>query len=192
MDEKSKKYINIFYFTIFIVLISSLFFYRNSFLEKNKTDEVKIENQISKVKNGIENKRKDGLNKIDETRNKISEIKIKNRIYKVEIRNTEEGRREGLSNTNSDYLCDSSKQDTSNYTGCGLLFAWYSEGERIIWMKDMNYPINIYWLNKDMKIVHSEYNVATSTYNKANTKSSKIFGKGVHNAQYVLETKVYK
>lgn len=146
MDEESKKYINIFYFIVFIVLLVSLFFYKNSFLEKNKKE--------------------------------INNIKIKDRIYKVEIRNTDEGRKQGLSNTKHNYLCDD----------CALLFAWDNEGERTMWMKDMNYPIDIYWLDKNKQIVHAEYNVATSTYNKNNPRSLKIFGRGIYNAQYVLET----
>ncbi len=154
MDEKSKKYINIFYFIIFITLIISFVFYKNSFLEKNK---LKINNE-----------------------NEIRRIKINNKIYKVEIRDTAEGRNQGLSNTKHDYLCDS----------CALLFVWDSEAERTIWMKDMNYPIDIYWMNKDMQIIHSEYNVATSTYNKINPRDSIIFGKGIYNVQYALETKV--
>ena len=114
------------------------------------------------------------------TQKEINSIKIKNKIYKVEIRNTEEGRRRGLSNTKHNYLCDD----------CALLFVWESEGERTMWMKDMNYPIDMYWLNKNMQIVHSEYNVATSTYIKNNERSSQLFGKGIYNAQYVLETRV--
>ena len=61
-----------------------------------------------------------------------------------------------------------------------------------MWMKDMNYSIDMYWLNKDMQIVHSKYNVATNTYNKADPNSSIIFGKGIYDAKYVLETKAYK
>lgn len=163
MDERSKKYINIFYFLIGVVLLVSFVLYkkftptptlpqgegaRNSILEKNK--------------------------------NEINNIKIGSKIYKVEIRNTEEGRRRGLSNTKHDYLCDD----------CALLFVWESGGERTMWMKDMNYPIDMYWLDKNKQVIHTEYNVAISTYNKNNERSSQLFGKGIYNAQYVLETKI--
>ena len=162
MDGNSKKYINIFYFIVFIIIVISFVLYK-------KFTPTPTLPQGEGARNSILEK------------NRIDEVKIGNKIYKVEIRDTEEGRREGLSNTSHNYLCDS----------CGLLFVWESEGERTMWMKDMNYPIDMYWLNKNMQIVHSEYNVATSTYIKNNERSSQLLGKGVYNTQYVLETKVH-
>ncbi len=172
MDEKSKKYINIFYFIVFIIIVISFVLYK-------KFTPTPTLPQGEGARNSILEK------------NRIDEIKIGNKIYKVEIRNTEEGRREGLSNTNIDYLCGPSEDaDGIKYAGCGLLFVWDSEGERTMWMKDMNYPIDMYWLDKNKQIVHSEYNVATSTYYKNNERSSQLFGKGIYNAKYVLETRV--
>ena len=68
--------------------------------------------------------------------NKI--IKIENRDYTIlqrDIRDNDKGRRDGLSGTNIDYLCD----------GCAMLFSWPNDDskERLIWMKDMNYNIDI-------------------------------------------------
>jgi uncharacterized protein len=48
--------------------------------------------------------------------------------------------------------------------GVVKLFAFGSAGEQSIWMKDMNYPIDIMWLAKDGKIVHIEENVSPDTY----------------------------
>ena len=58
----------------------------------------------------------------------------------------------GLSNT--PYLPD----------GIVKLFAFGAEGEHSIWMKDMNYPIDIMWVEKSGGIVHIKQNVAPETY----------------------------
>ncbi len=55
-----------------------------------------------------------------------------------------------------------------------------------IWMKDMNYPIDIVWLNDDRTVVHMEENVAPSTYDEANPSESTIFRSDVP-ARYVIE-----
>lgn len=44
------------------------------------------------------------------------------------------------------------------------LFVFGTEGEHAIWMKDMNYAIDIIWVTKEGKIVHIENNVAPDTY----------------------------
>jgi uncharacterized protein len=47
------------------------------------------------------------------------------------------------------------------------LFAFGVAGEHSIWMKDMNYPIDIMWLDKTGLIVHIEENVSPETYPKS-------------------------
>ena len=116
--------------------------------------------------------------------NKI--IKIESREYTIlqrDIRDNDKGRRDGLSGTNIDYLCD----------GCAMLFSWPNDDskERLIWMKDMNYNIDIYWLDQYMNVIHKENNVATSSYNSTHPELSIIYGRG-YKAVYVLETKVHK
>ena len=44
------------------------------------------------------------------------------------------------------------------------LFAFGSTGKHSIWMKDMNYPIDIIWLDESGKIVHIVENVSPDTY----------------------------
>lgn len=44
------------------------------------------------------------------------------------------------------------------------LFVFGAAGEHSIWMKDMNYPIDILWVAKEGEIVHIEENVAPETY----------------------------
>lgn len=46
----------------------------------------------------------------------------------------------------------------------GMLFIFETEGHYGIWMKDMNFPIDIAWLNKDKKIIYIESNVNPDTY----------------------------
>lgn len=48
--------------------------------------------------------------------------------------------------------------------GVVKLFAFGAEGEHGIWMKDMNYPIDIIWVAKSGVIVHIEKEVSPETY----------------------------
>ena len=48
--------------------------------------------------------------------------------------------------------------------GIVKLFAFGAEGEQSIWMKDMNYPIDIIWVAKDGKILYIKDSVSPDTY----------------------------
>lgn len=48
----------------------------------------------------------------------------------------------------------------------GLLFIFDEPGNYGFWMKDMKFPIDIAWIDKNKQIIHIESNVATSTYPK--------------------------
>lgn len=48
----------------------------------------------------------------------------------------------------------------------GMLFVFEKEGNYGFWMKDMNFPIDIAWLDKDKKIIYVEKNVSPETYPK--------------------------
>ena len=151
--EKQRLYLNIFYFVIFILIVVAIYF---TFYKK----------EVASSKDLL--------------------IKIENRDYTIlqrDIRDNDKGRRDGLSGTNIDYLCD----------GCAMLFSWPNDDskERLIWMKDMNYNIDIYWLDQYMNVIHKENNVATSSYNSIHPELSTTYGHD-HPAVYVLETKVYK
>jgi uncharacterized membrane protein (UPF0127 family) len=62
----------------------------------------------------------------------------------------------------------------------GLLFIFDKEGSYGFWMKDMNFAIDMVWINKDKKITHIESNVLPETYPKIfNSPSPSL---------YVLET----
>ena len=51
--------------------------------------------------------------------------------------------------------------------GVVKLFAFGTEGEHSIWMKDMNYSLDILWVTKAGEIVHIEENVSPETYPKS-------------------------
>lgn len=82
------------------------------------------------------------------------ELKINDQVLKIEIADEETERIKGLSGR--DTLAENS----------GLLFVFEKEAYYSIWMKEMNFPIDIAWLDKNKKIVHLESNVSPDTYPK--------------------------
>ena len=46
----------------------------------------------------------------------------------------------------------------------GMLFVFDKPGKYGFWMKDMNFPLDIIWLDESGRVVYTEDNVATSTY----------------------------
>lgn len=60
------------------------------------------------------------------------------------------------------------------------LFVFDSAGFHSMWMKDMNYPIDILWVDEGLKIVHIEEAVAPETYPNPFVSNSP--------AKYVIET----
>jgi uncharacterized protein len=63
----------------------------------------------------------------------------------------------------------------------GMLFVFEKEGNHGFWMKDMNFPIDIAWLNKNKLIIHIEKDVLPETYPKVFSPSAPSL--------YVLEAK---
>lgn len=48
----------------------------------------------------------------------------------------------------------------------GMLFPYQEAAERCFWMKDMQFALDILWLNAKKQVVHLEKSVAPSTYPK--------------------------
>lgn len=48
-----------------------------------------------------------------------------------------------------------------------MLFVFQSPGIYKFWMKDMNFPLDIIWLDKDRKVIHIEHNLSPSTDRKS-------------------------
>ncbi len=88
-------------------------------------------------------------------------------IIRLEIVSTKRDRARGLSGRA--YM----PNDT------GMWFIFDKDDYHGIWMKDMNFNIDIIWVDSFMKIVHIEENVSPNTYPKVFTPSRK--------ARYVLE-----
>jgi uncharacterized membrane protein (UPF0127 family) len=61
----------------------------------------------------------------------------------------------------------------------GLLFEFDAAGTHGIWMKDVEFPIDVLWLDNDKKIVHIEANMQPDSYPTV-FRSDEL-------AQYVLE-----
>ena len=83
---------------------------------------------------------------------KKEKIKINNTDITVDISNDNCKRKLGLSGRKS--LSDN----------IGMLFLFEKEGRNGIWMKDMNFPIDIIWFDSDEKIILLEKNIAPETY----------------------------
>ncbi len=61
----------------------------------------------------------------------------------------------------------------------GMLFVFQNSLPNFFWMKDMNFPIDMIWISKDMKVVYIKKNATPESYPNA-------FGPNV-NTKYVLE-----
>lgn len=86
---------------------------------------------------------------------------------RVEIATSEAEQIKGLSNRN--FL----------EKGTGLLFVFDSPGRYGIWMKDMNFPIDILWLDKNYNVVDLRDNVSPDTFPAVFTPKA--------NSMFVLE-----
>lgn len=95
-------------------------------------------------------------------------IEIGDQKLGVYISDTEERREKGLSDFNS------------LPNNLGMLFVFDKPSDYHIWMKDMNFPIDIFWMDENLFIIHIEKNVSPDTYPKIFAPYSV--------ASYVLET----
>lgn len=68
-------------------------------------------------------------------------------VFKTDVADTDAERKQGLSGV--DTLAASE----------GMLFVFPSNDTWSIWMKGMNLPIDIVWLDEDKRVVHTEKNV---------------------------------
>lgn len=114
-------------------------------------------------------KSKESRNHIIPNKENRVNIKINNFQVDAEIADTIKKRAEGLSGKNS----LSEEQ--------GMLFIFSKPGKYSFWMKDMDFPIDIIWINKDLEIVEIKKNIAPDSFPKS-FFSSKL-------SQYVLELK---
>lgn len=88
-------------------------------------------------------------------------IKIRDAIVKVEIADTKEKREKGLSKRKS--------LDENN----GMFFIYYNKEVRTFWMKEMQFPIDIIWVDNDM-IAGIEGNVSPNGESEKRTSTVKV------------------
>lgn len=101
----------------------------------------------------------------------------------VEIADTPEKQEQGLSGKSklNEFVRDQKIRTE------GMLFVFEKPEILNFWMKDMNFDLDMIWLDENLKIVHIEKNALASSYNKNNPSSSTIFTNGNTPAKYVLE-----
>lgn len=101
-------------------------------------------------------------------------MQIKDVTVQASVADTLSARIKGLSDT--PYLPDDVVK----------LFAFGAPGAHSIWMKDMQYPLDIIWTDQAGVIVHIEPDVSPDTYNPAHPRQSRTFGSPV-DAWFVVE-----
>ena len=97
----------------------------------------------------------------------IKYVKLAGQVIKVELATTISEHEQGLSSRQ--------KLDETE----GMLFVFEQAGHHPFWMKDMKFPIDIIWLNENMKVVYIQKDAQPVSYPETFTPSE--------NAQYVLE-----
>ena len=101
-------------------------------------------------------------------KNKTEKIKVGETTINVEVADTVKKQLTGLS-----YRKSLPKDN-------GMLFVFPEEARYGFWMKDMNFPLDIAWIDKNKKIVLIKKNLSPDTY-------PKIFGTSTL-SKFVLET----
>jgi len=97
----------------------------------------------------------------------INFVEIGGQKIKIEIAYTPEMQEKGLSGR---------KEIKENE---GMLFIFKNSGKYPFWMKDMNFPIDIIWLDQDKKIIFFKENVLPNTFPETFVSEKE--------AKYVLE-----
>ncbi len=102
------------------------------------------------------------------TQEKTNYVEISGQKIKVEVVNTPESRAQGLSGRES--LAENE----------GMLFVFDSPSDYSFWMKDMNFSIDMIWIDEDMKITYIKKNATPESYPEG-------FGPKEKTSKYVLE-----
>jgi len=105
--------------------------------------------------------------KIDTVSNGLASFIYNEKTIQLEIAKTEEEKVKGLSGRN---FLEKNK---------GLLFVYDDLDFYGIWMKEMNFPIDIIWLDQNFKVVEIADNVSPNTFPKVFYPSNE--------AKYIIE-----
>lgn len=95
-------------------------------------------------------------------------VRIGDGVFMSQVAKTPEAREKGLGGTSG------LRENES------MLFIFDKDDKWAIWMKDVGYPIDIVWLDKDKKVVHIVKNAPPESYPYDNFTPKE-------NARYVLE-----
>ncbi len=68
--------------------------------------------------------------------------------------------------------------------GAGMLFVWNQESHRSFWMPDMNFPLDMVWLNGDCAVTHITHNAPPQAPGQSQADLPRYT---VDQVQYVLE-----
>ena len=68
--------------------------------------------------------------------------------------------------------------------GTGMLFVWNQESRRSFWMPDMNFPLDLVWLNGDCAVTHITHNAPPQAPGQSQADLPRYT---VDQVQYVLE-----
>lgn len=98
----------------------------------------------------------------------FKDAKIGSQTAVLEVSDTPEKRKLGLSG----------RQFLPQYQG--MLFVFDNSGRQCIWMKDMNFSIDIIWADADKTVTHIEADVSPQTY-------PRTFCGGLAPSRYVIE-----
>lgn len=86
------------------------------------------------------------------SRSNTPTLTVRDASFKVEIKDTDTERQQGLSGR------DNLPEDAS------MLFVFDRTARRCFWMKDMKFAVDIVWLDESKKVVAVEHSVAPETY----------------------------
>lgn len=79
-------------------------------------------------------------------------IHVRDVPLSVRVADTDAERQQGLSGVES------------MHAEKGMIFIFETEGDYLFWMKDMLIPLDIFWINNNLEVVHIEENVKPDSY----------------------------
>lgn len=85
-------------------------------------------------------------------KNEIEYVKIAGKTLKIELANTTEKQIRGLSGRES-----IGEEE-------GMLFVFSEKGKNYFWMKDMKFPIDIIWIDENLKIIYIKNNALPESF----------------------------
>ena len=94
-------------------------------------------------------------------------LRLGDGVFNASLAKTPEAREKGLSGTKQLAATDA------------LLFVFKENGQYGVWMKDMQFPIDVVWLDQNQRVIHMEKNMLPDSYPK--TYLPKV------GARYVIE-----